>query len=332
MKKIYPQTLAVLLAVLSARASALESTHYVIDTVRSNVTLGPDQNFWYATFAGIVRLTPDGQSVTFPISGDPEFNAVAFGADGNIWTVSRYTNILYAITTAGAVAHMYPLSTDGYYAGMAEGSDGRIWIASNDTSLTAVDTAGTATIYPANGYIGDIVLGPDGNLWITADTQILRVAVSGSVTPFEMPDNGTTTGGVMVAGPDGKMWLSANNSGCPFSPCIQFGSALVSVSVDGATTIYRAPDGNISSSLSMAFGADGNPWLMEDRFNEAGQTFESVLLRMTSNGIFTAYRVDGFSGQMESDSDGNLWFGYGDQITKLIVPPDLVFFDGIDAL
>ena len=336
MKKIYSHSFAVLVAVLSARVSALESVHYFSGEISSNLAVGSDGNIWFSSNESIGRMTQDGQVLVFPIGPELEFDFIALGPDGNIWTVERYTDTLYVITPSGAIAHSFPLPASVYGA-MAAGADGKMWISSfYDASLTSVDTEGNVTVYPMPTSIEAISGGPDGKLWTAVTAQILRVDLSGSVTMFDMPREGSalTSGNAIVAGSDGKLWLSANLAGCPFSPCIRLGAALVSVTIDGVSTIYQPPTSASNAAWDVAFGADGNPWLLESRFNADTEHYDPVLLRMTSNGMFTAFTFDASPSSLVSDSNGNLWFAdvYDQQIIKIPIAADSVFSEGFDML
>lgn len=334
MKKIYSHSFALLLAVLGAPASALESFQYFAGEMSSNLAVGSDGNIWFASYESIGRITQDGQVLVFPIAPGLEFDYIALGPDGNMWAVSRYTDTVYAITPSGTIAHSFALPAYAFGA-MAAGADGKMWLSSSFyTVLASVDTEGNVTVYPLSTSTNAISNGPDGKLWATAPEQILRADVSGTVTTFAMPREGSAfaSGNAIVAGPDGKMWLSADLAGCPFSPCIPLGAALVSVTVDGVTAIYQPPGSESNIASGVAFGADGNPWLPENRFNPDTNNYDPVLLRMTANGTFTAYPLDAFAASLVSDSDGNLWFRSAEQITKIPIAADLVFSEGFDTL
>jgi hypothetical protein len=118
------------------------------------------------------------------------------------------------------------------------------------------------------------------------------------------------------------------------SPCIQLGASLVSLTVDGTKAIYPTPDVDVATAVDIAFGSDGNPWLLELRLTPPGYDYEGALARKTAAGTFVTYPVHGEPGWMVRDSVGNIWVGQssGNQITKITIPPDLVFSDGLDAL
>jgi len=283
--KRIPHRVAILFVALCSHATALTSKHYNVAPQGANLALGRDGNIWYPTLGGVGRVTPDGDVESFIVDPSLEFDYIATGSDGNVWSVSRYTDALYAWTTAGAVAHNFPLPANISYGAMTAGADGRMWISSVPGTvpvLTAVDAHGGVTTYPLPGAIS-LVAGPDGNLWATDDSHIHRVNTSGTVTTFDMPLEGSspTAGGTIVAGPDGKLWMSANTAGCPLSPCVMLGAALVSVTVDGSVAIYPTPDADSSSAVSLAFGADGNPWLAARRLNPETFDYDSVLVRKT---------------------------------------------------
>jgi streptogramin lyase len=338
-RKYHVRSIAILLAALSARAGALESFRYPVGTISSPIVVGADGNIWYGIQNGIGRVTLDGQVQTFPLGTNLEFDFVALGPDGNVWTVERYLHTLYAITPSGAVAHTFTLPGD-WYGAMTAGADGKLWIASHDMSgntLTAVEVQGYVTSYPVAAEITGLAGGPDGKLWaVSFGAQVLHADLSGSVAPFDMPYEGSsrTSGNAVVAGPDGKMWFSANLAGCIFSPCYPTGGAMVSMTTDGTGTLHQPPNNTFDGTFGIAFGADSNPWLLETRFNPDTYNRDPVLLRMTQNGAFTSYPLHTFASSLVRDSNGSLWFVdiSGAEIVRIAIPADLTFSDGFDVL
>ncbi len=326
------QSMAAYFFVLSASANALETHQYYAGEITSNLALEADGNIWYGTIDSVGRFTSEGTPVLFPLAPSLNLTLVALGPDGNIWTLSslNYPNMLYVVTPSGSFASTFVLPSSQYIA-MTAGADGKMWIGSDFTStLTSVDTSGQTTSYPVPSAINAISSGPDNTLWASAGTQILRIELSGSVTAFNMsPDElSLLEATAIVAGPDGNMWLPTNTAGCPYSPCMASGAAVVSVSVDGERTLYQLPNSEQTAALGLAFGADGNPWVTAIRFD----INEVLLLRLTPNGMFTAYVLDTYPKSLVSDSVGNLWLSDGGFVTEIVIPADLVFSDAFDVL
>ncbi len=117
--------------------------------VPEDMTVGPDHNIWFTSFAAIGRITPAGQISLFDpnlhkhLNMQIEVAGVTTGPDGNLWFATK-NEAVGRLTPSGAFT-FYPFPSNSYFD---EGG----------TSLTL-------------GQLKGIVTAPDGTLWLTDDGQ-----------------------------------------------------------------------------------------------------------------------------------------------------------------
>ncbi|MGE5700872.1 MAG: SMP-30/gluconolactonase/LRE family protein [Arthrospira platensis] len=221
---------------------------------------------------------------------------VAEGPDQNIWFTDYFTGKIGKITHSGSITE-YALPSGSGPEGIVAGPDGNIWYDDyNETAKRAwvgkMTSSGSATEYSAErGPVG-LAVGPEGNIWGAAlrfECAILKIATSGSMTPYKTP-NIATDPEYIAKGSDGNMWYTGRGDNT-------IGKL---VPASGAITAYSLPAS--SHPYGIASGADGNLW-----FAEAGT---SKIGKITTAGVITEYALPAKSEPfgVTLGPDGNIWF------------------------
>lgn len=165
----------------------------------------------------IEKLTEDGSSARFPLSGERatfEMAGLAVGPDGALWFTQRG----YGREPGDGIGRM---TTNGRYTSwalprrraaprrIAAGSDGAMWFTEHDArAIGRITVGGAISEFPLPRGLSpyDIVAGSDGALWFTADSCVGRITPSGQVATWPVPDAGRLI--AIVAAPDVGFWLA----------------------------------------------------------------------------------------------------------------------------
>ena len=280
----------------AARAQLItEFTAPVANSEPSALTLGPDGNMWVFAAHEMLRITPDGVIMEFPLGVNRSVNFVTTGPDGNLWFTDEATDKIGRLTTAGVVTEFPVLSTNPGLVGIVTGSDGALWfVEGNANKIGRVTTAGVVTEIPVPtaGVPLQIAAGPDGNLWFTEFTagQIGRITTAGVITEFPVPTANSQPQGI-AAGPDGNLWFTETDA-----------SKIGRVTPDGTFTEFamRTPTDN---AIGIAAGPDGALWFTQDGANRVG--------RITTDGKVTDLPVatpDAGVDIVAGGPNGTIWF------------------------
>ena len=203
--------------------------------------------------------------VVGPFAGAPPQEAIAFGADGKLYTASRNLNAIIKTTTAGS-ASTIPLTTaNSFPFGIVKGPDGNVWFAEFGNNVIAKLTpAGIVTEYPlpaAGSGPRGITVGPDGKLWFTEyyrsyigtfDPATLQFTEFPVLSAGACPDRIST-------GPDGALWFS---EGCA--------NKIGRITIAGTVTETAIPTA-ASGPDDVRTAADGTIWFAEFSTSKVGR-------------------------------------------------------------
>jgi len=214
-----------------------------------DIVLGPDGNVWYAAEGSVDRCSPAGTTASFTPTGQPfafaastsavwftesetdkvasispsgtinEFSlafqsspqAIAFGADGNVWFFEEGSQNIGRMSTTDGGLSEFPASTTSNVSvsAMITGPDGNVWLAA-DSSFIKVAPNETITTYPIPGAsygraTGGIAVDSNGDLWTTSFGQywLARITTSGTVSVYFAPNLSL---GAITSGSDGNLW------------------------------------------------------------------------------------------------------------------------------
>jgi virginiamycin B lyase len=295
----------------------------------SDLTVGPDGNLWFGTYANEVeigRITPAGALTAFPLPAGYDFPpSLTVGPDGNLWFTESILplagSVIGRMTLSGALT-AFPLPAGyGFSGSLTVGSDGNLWFPENSNNSTSPNKIGRIT--PAGSitefslpsdysfgsiYTSDVALtvGPDGDLWFieyaASRPAIGRITPAGAITDFPLPAVYGTLAGALTAGPDGDLW---------FTEYAASGPAIGRITPAGAITDFPLPAGN-SPPENLTVGPDGDLWFTEYSTQSGG----SAIGRITPAGGITVFALPtnssfvpgGGYAALTVGPDGNLWF------------------------
>lgn len=203
--------------------SLFDRRPFGIDFFPVSMAAGPDQNVWIAEYFEIVRLSPDGASASFPISGDVIASSITAGPDGNLWFVdsagpfAARRQELRRVSTQGVI-ELVSSATSGAVSSptsIISGSDGTLWFAdSGFGEIVRVSLQPLAMTHFAFAGAFRLAAGADGNIWATVPGRgtIARMTPEGISTEFELPTPRSVPSAI-AAGPDGNLWFTEPDNG-----------------------------------------------------------------------------------------------------------------------
>ena len=147
---------------------------------------GPDGAMWFNAYQAIGRITPAGAVTELSIDGNAE--ALAWGADGNLWFTRLDERSIGRMTPDGRVTEFSRGITPGSNPlGIAAGPDGNVWFAMNEGRIGRITPAGRITEFSlgiaAGADLVDIVAGPDDAMWFTESRGIGRITTAPAPAP-----------------------------------------------------------------------------------------------------------------------------------------------------
>jgi streptogramin lyase len=248
------------------------------------------------------RVTPAGSITQFAVPGTGAGSeAIAGGADGNIWMVaqepSNGPDWILKVSPAGVITR-FPLAKGIGPEGITWGPDGNIWFTEFWTGRVGRMTpAGVITEFSLGGDSNPrgIVTGPDHNLWFVEGSlrheSIGRMTIKGDVVEYPLGSNMNQQLQPynIVTGPDGNVWFGEIGHIGRITPA-------------GVVTHFVLPGQN-SGATGVVGGADGNVWFTNQGANTVG--------RITPTGTIHQYPLPKQNAQpvgIASGSDGRVWF------------------------
>ena len=265
-----------------------------------DIAAGPDGNLWLAQYteipgsSAIGRVTPGGSYTSFTtgITADAGVEAIAKGADGNMWFTQRFAPVplLSRAGMTGAVTDVASLPTAVGGMPLASGPDGNMWFV-NGASISRSTMAGAITDFPLGGLAPEaIVAGPQDSLWFVDTGGPLARTTTAGVTSTVANLTGAAWPTALAAGPDSNLWVMLRDA-----------NQVARVTPAGATTTYAAP-APFGPRVGITAGPDGALWFGSG----AGRVG-----RVTTSGAITEYivpRSGAAPGAITTGPDGNIWY------------------------
>lgn len=265
------------------------------------------------TALGVVMaasLVPPGSAMAadlgFPLGKGVFAQALATGADGNVWFAARSygsigelgTQQIGSVTGDGDVKeYTVPEPPAGVALSIAAGADDNLWFTEGN-GIGRITPGGGMTFFPLPGGETPTALtrGPDGNVWFTAErpNTVGRISPAGDVTEFPVSAGSPPT--AITAGPAGALWAVEPKAG-----------RIGRITTGGGFREFRLP-GDRTRPDSIALGGDGNLWFGEESKPRVG--------RITPAGKVTFFPVPTIEGtrSLISGPGGLLWFTAGDEL------------------
>ena len=182
------------------------------------IVKGPSNDLYFGEFGAgaggrIGRITTSGSiTESAVVSGTPQIEGVAFGADGRLWFAEPFggTYQIGAMTVPAFSVSLYNIPGSAQFRDLTLGPDANIWYTdSGNGQLGKIDTSGTvlASYGPASSPSG-IVSGSDGHLYFADGTNntVGQITTAGVLTPFTVPTAGSDPYSG-ANGPDGNYWF-----------------------------------------------------------------------------------------------------------------------------
>jgi virginiamycin B lyase len=234
--------------------------------------------------------------VEYTVPGANYLDAVATGADGNVWFGMQNASTVGYVTPAGVVQ---TFGTNGGISYMCLGSDGNIWFTEFlINKIGRITPAGVFTDF--GGLTGSqpegIALGPNGNAFFAefgAGSGIVgQITTAGAVTE-SAPIAGTPQVQGVALGSDSRVWIT---EAFPY-PGTLFLDAMTS---GFGLTRYPVPAN--AQLRDIENGPDNNLWIVDSGNNQID--------KVSTAGVFLATYAAPGSGAfgMATGSDGNLYF------------------------
>lgn len=242
------------------------------------IARGADNAMWVAPFMNgqeqeIVRVGPDGSTVSFPVGVDTEITDVALGPDGKIWFTAPFDGELGTLTTQGVVtkfdlggrAFLFfapgPSGSNRMY--VSGGASQRFGYLTMQGDLTVID--GPVDPITRIARIND-------EMWIvspgiTGSGKVYKVVNDRGFTALDVPQ--ITDPRYITQGIGESMWVG------------QFdGKPSVNVSLSGqALASYPTQGGN---SVQLILGKDGNLWTTVSAAGGVQRTLTGVVPTSTA--------------------------------------------------
>jgi virginiamycin B lyase len=225
------------------------------NSVPSQITAGPDGNFWF-TESGtdkIGRMTADGVFTEFPLAQGSGPYGIVTGADDALWFTEQSANRIGRMDVSGNLTE-FPIPTPASGAqGITTGPDLNLWFAERDAGkIGKITTSGTVTevsVPTAGSTPSSLAPGPDGNVWFTdpGANQVGMVTPSGMFTVHQIPTVNSSPGGI-TPGPDGNLWFAeeqGNKIGWINPASANIGEASLGTAGTGPFAIVPIPDGSL---------------------------------------------------------------------------------------
>jgi streptogramin lyase len=323
-------------ATACAQVTASSAPSWVSDPIVATVTADAPASVTFvmrpadaggAAGVGVDFPTPGTGKVTEfalpPALGFP--NAIATGADGNLW-IGSFGNIVRTTIAGSSTVFPLPSGADAS-AGIAGGADGNLWFTeASGNQIGRITLTGVVTEFGGlpnlNSEPLGIAAGPDGAMWFTEESgRIGRITLAGGLTEF--PVSATADPFRIAAGADGNLWFTE-----------LFNGRIGRITPAGVVTEFTPP--TVTTLEGIALGTDGNIWFAETSANRIG--------RITPSGSIVEFPIptqNCFATGVAAGPDGNVWFteSTGNQIgritqvgviTEFPVPtPDSGVFTGI---
>ena len=122
------------------------------DEGNSNGTIvtGPDGNLWFTlgTTAQIGNITTAGVLTLYPVTTESFLNMITVGSDGALWAIGYASDVMFRITTAGAISQFTLPNPGGGPSALTSGPDGALWFVTETNGEGSQANIGRAAIIP----------------------------------------------------------------------------------------------------------------------------------------------------------------------------------------
>jgi len=236
------------------------------------IAVGPDGQIWFQYFAGLGRITADGNTFLFALPEGGAASAMVTGLDGNLWYVDNRAYFLdnglgelqrfisrRAPTGETVSFAVLPTVTSGgvWPHGVTVGPDGNIWFTrDNPPGVGRVSPDGAMTTFPTpdpQSVPVYLVAGPDGNVWFGEYARkVGRMTLAGDFREFALSRSAS---GAVTRGADGNIWFGERDG-------------IARIDTAGVVTEYPLDLGG-ADIWSMTTGSDGNIWFAYSDFSAA---------------------------------------------------------------
>jgi virginiamycin B lyase len=283
---------------------------------------GPDGNLWVALFsnstpAALADMSVfSGPTTMIPIPTNfTVIQAITSGPDGNVW-LTGVANLgtdasanleaeIVRMAPDGTGQTVFPIAsaTSSRLSSITTGPDGELWVGdTGQNAILHVSTQGvllgTIPVPTASARPFGITVGSDGNLWFAeaGSTKVGQLNPNTS-TIVETALNGAPFS--IAAGADGNLYatVAAPAGGSPSIARIAPSGGPVAYFNCSSTPTYITP------------GPDGNVWFLE--------TSAFVAHIQPDGGIVEIPAPQAGGGGIAAASDGNIYFGAGNQIGRI---------------
>jgi hypothetical protein len=270
---------------------------------------------------GITRLNPDGTTTQFQLTPGDTPGGIAYDSHNNLWFTNYEQNQIDNISPSGQITR-YTLPDPSYfYRNIVVASDDSVWFTENLWPTAANTDAPRIARLTADGGFTDFALpsnaqpaGPalapssDGSVWVgVGNGSVLRVASDGTFSEIDSLPGAVAT---LVPGANGNVWYGGG-------PDNGLGRSAVQL---------LAPDGPVASAT---FGGSQGDWLVAMPDGGAEAISYDRIIRMEPDGSSSTTNLnttDPFYSAPVFDSQGNLWIGSPDGLTRMTPDGQSTFF------
>lgn len=125
--------------------NAVISGTYTTGNSPRSVVVGSDGNLWFASGAGVSKMTTSGVLTQYSL-GNRYASSLAAGSDGAIWFISQNNGDSWIgrMTTAGSMTQYDTLVSNNYPMSIVAGSDNAMWFSYFDQTAPGVYSLGRA--------------------------------------------------------------------------------------------------------------------------------------------------------------------------------------------
>jgi Cadherin-like domain/Bacterial Ig domain/Matrixin len=263
-------------------------------------------------------LTEGPWPATVPAAQWPVAEMVA-GQLGDLWFRPVVGQTLGHASSQGVIQQWTPGLPVGSAQDLETDPFGNLWFLVNAPApgpyLVRLTQAGSFLSFsdfgPVLAKVSDLATPPAGflpNILFNGSGagELVGVNADGTHSFFALP-TGASPGAVqalggpvpVVRGPDGAFWYPD-------------GDGIVRLSADGAFQRFPLPNGNHDTVSTIAVGADGNLWFVENRAGGFGG-FADAIGPITTDGDVTEFSLAGQGSRLAvsnfvAGSDGSIWF------------------------
>ncbi|MGR4064332.1 MAG: hypothetical protein ACLQPV_02655 [Vulcanimicrobiaceae bacterium] len=287
-----------------------------------SMTAGHDGSLWFAECAsntGPCRVGKITTSGTLTESSDlPYVTNVAAGPDGNVWFTEGTHPYIGRITPGGQITQFLVRTlkpNEGFSTtAIVGGPDGNLWI-SDCCYIYKMTTSGSVTSYPGRwGPAASMLVGPDGAIWLEEGGYLDRMTTSGTLTRNALSNLFGGMEANLIVGPDKNLYVNFNG--------------LKRMTTSGTVTSILIAPNTVSFGAPLSTGPDAKVWGWGA---DSAYSWRHGVVELSVDGSVNAVYAapKGLSPTANTDadtdeawgSDGNLWFGTGNDIVRFRYNP-----------